>query len=227
MALANCTGDIIYSLDDDGWLAADTLQICVDRFKEFPRAGVVGSSILAPDANPTVFEPDTWHHVFSGGAAAIRREVLGRAGYYPSDFYRQAEEGDLALRIFEQGYEILRCPRAVMYHERSPINRNDKLFLYYNMRNELYTIIRRYPLRYIFPAMLQKIITWNYLGIRRRAFHYSSTGVVSALFHLPQLIRERDPVSINAVRKVWGLKVKSRYSAIRSDIVPAQDGSGK
>ena len=227
VALSNCSGEIIYALDDDGWLAEDTLEICVDRFKRYPQAGIVGCAILAPGEDPDLRKPDTWHHVFSGGASAVRRQVLESAGYYPSDFYRQAEEGDLALRIFEQGFEILLCSSAVMFHELSPINRNDKLFVYYNVRNELYTIVRRYPLRYAFPAILQKIITWNYLGLRRWALHYSSAGVVSALSRLPQLLRERDPVSLEAVRKVWNLKRKSRYSAMRGAITLAQNGSDK
>lgn len=217
VALANCSGRIIYALDDDGWLDHDTLQVCVERFRARPEVGVVGCNILAPGERPAVIGADAVHHVFSGGAAAIRREVLERAGYYPSDFYRQAEEGDLALRIFDQGYEILRCPRAVMYHEHSSINRDDKLFLYYNIRNELYTVIRRYPWRYVLPALLQKTITWNYLGVRRRALHYSCAGVVAALLQLPRLIHERAPVSAGAVRKVWRLKMRARYAAVKGD----------
>lgn len=227
VALANCSGEIIYALDDDGWLATDTLQVCVDRFIRFPKVGVVGCNILAPDETSAELGADFWHCDFGGGASAIRREVLQSAGYYPSDYFRQAEEGDLALRIFEHGYEILNCPQAVMYHENSPINRNDKLFLFYNVRNELYTIIRRYPLRYIIPAMTQKIITWNILGLKRRAFLYSAAGVVSALSSLPRLFQERKPVSIKAVRKVWGFKLKRHYSVNRGNEVLVRTGEGK
>lgn len=224
VALANCTGDIIYSLDDDGWLASDTLQVCADRFGKFPRVGVVGCNILAPGESHTSSRRDALHHNFSGGAAAMRREVLERAGYYPSDFYRQAEEGDLALRVFEQGYEVLRCHQAVMYHERSAINRNDKLFLYYNVRNELYTVIRRYPWQYVIPAATQKVMTWNLLGLKRMAMHYTCAGVISAMFSLPRLLRERDPVSTSAVRKVWGMKLKSRYPSAGNEVIRLGQG---
>lgn len=217
IALANCRGEIIYALDDDGWLAPGTLAICVNRFRQYPDAGVVACQIVAPGEEPLRIGLDDWHYTFSGGASAIRRVVLETVGYYPSDFFRQAEEGDLALRMLEHGYGILRCPQAVMYHERSPINRNDKLFLYYNCRNELYTVLRRYPWKYVVSAMVQKIVTWNYLGLKRRAILYSIAGVVSALLRLPRLIRERKPVSSATVRKLWSMKANARYAALRSN----------
>ncbi len=216
VALANCSGEIIYSLDDDGWLASDTVSICVDRFKQHPDAGVVACQIVAPDDDVSREGEDDWHYTFSGGASAIRKRVLETAGYYPSDFFRQAEEGDLALRMFEYGYRILRCPAAIMYHERSPINRNDKLFLYYNCRNELFTVLRLYPLKYVFPAMIQKVVTWNYLGLRRSAFFYSIAGVISAFVRLPILLRMRKPVVHDVVIKLWSMKKSARYVSRRA-----------
>lgn len=211
VALANCSGEIIYALDDDGWLAPDTLTMCVSKFSQHPDAGVVACRIVAPDEEVSRAGTDDWHYTFSGGASAVRRTVLETAGYYPSDFFRQAEEGDLALRMFEHGFGILRCPQAIMYHERSPINRNDTLFLYYNCRNELCTVLRRYPWQYAVPAVLQKIVTWNYLGLKRRAFFHSIAGIVSAFVRLPGLIREREPVSPRVVRKLWSMKANARY----------------
>ena len=212
LALANAAGEIIYALDDDGWLAPDTLSACVSRFIQHPDAGVVACRIVAPDEALARGGADYWHHTFSGGASAIRRIVLEKAGYYPSDYFRQAEEGDLALRIFEQGYGILCCPQAIMYHERSPINRNDSLFLYYNCRNELYTVLRRYPWVYVVPAILQKIFTWNYLGLRRGAILYSIAGVVSAFLRFPGLVGKREPVSPKVIRKLWSMKANARYT---------------
>lgn len=225
IALANCSGEIIYALDDDGWVANDTLHVCVDRMERFPRVGVVGSKILAPDEPHGEAAADTLHYIFSGGASAIRREVLERAGYYPSDFFRQGEEADLALRIFDCGYEILSCPGAVMYHERSPINRDDKRFLYYSMRNELYTVVRRYPLVYLIPAAIQKIVTWNYLGLRRLSLHYSAAGMLAALVRLPELLRDRRPVSRSAVRREWALKLKARQRAASHGRGAVRDGA--
>jgi GT2 family glycosyltransferase len=213
VALANCSGEIIYALDDDGWLAQETLSICVSRFRQHPEAGVIACQIVAPEEEVSRAGEDDWSHTFSGGASAIRRSVLETAGHYPSDFFRQAEEGDLVLRMFENGYGILRCPQAIMYHERSPINRNDKLFLYYNCRNELYTVLRCYPWRYVVPALFQKIVTWNYLGLRRNALFHSIAGVISAFARSPGLIRERKPVSPEVIRKLWSMKVNSRNRA--------------
>ena len=212
IALVNCSGDFIFALDDDGWLASNALSVCVDRFRRYPSAGVVDCRIMAPNEKVEKADSDEWHHTFNGGASAIRRVVLESAGYYPSDFFRQAEEGDLSLRMLAIGYEILFCPEAVMFHELSPINRNDKLFLYYNVRNELYTVVRRYPWGYVLPVAFQKIVIWNYLGLRRGSVFHSMAGAVNALLQLPRLIRERSPVSSEAVRKLWAMKAKTRFS---------------
>jgi hypothetical protein len=206
IALANCSGEFIFSLDDDGWLAPGTLHACVDRFKTDSKIGVVACSILAPDETQKDIGQDEIVSVFSGGASAIRKEVLAKAGYFPSDFFRQAEESDMALRLFANGYSILYCPEAIMYHVRSPINRNSKQFMYYSSRNELFIVLRRYPLFLIPFVLLQKAIVWCYAGLKCGAFFYTVGGVVSALWQAPRLLFTREPVSLDAIRKAYILK---------------------
>lgn len=210
VAMANCRGDVIYALDDDGWLAPDTLRICMEKLERHPDAGVIACRVVAPDEPASRGAEDRWHHSFSGGASAIRRTVLETAGYYPSDFFRQGEEDDLAIRMIEHDFRILHCPEAIMYHERSAINRDSSLFLYFSCRNELYTVLRRYPWRYLGPAAAQKVITWNYLGLRRGALWYSLAGTLSALGSLPRLLREREPVVPRTVRRLWSMKWSAR-----------------
>ncbi len=211
VAMANCTGDIIYALDDDGWLAPNTLETCVSRFASNPKVGVVACRILPPDEKSSTATPDSLSETFSGGASAIRRQALEKCGYYPSDFFRQAEEGDLSLRLFDVGYTVLRCPEAVMFHERSPENRRNKWFYYYSCRNELLTIMRRYPWYAILPAFLQKVFSWNFIGVRDRALMHTALAVLVVIAKTPSLLRQRNPVSWRAIRFILIIKYRRRF----------------
>jgi len=210
IAYANCNSDIIYTLDDDGWLDVNALSICIDRFKQDPKIAIVASSILAPGEQITSIEPDKPHYTFGGGASAIRRSLFDEVGYYPHDYFRQSEEGDLALRLLDKDYTILWCPESIMYHEKSPINRNEKLFHYHNARNELHTIFRLYPAIYVIPFAFQKIISWNLLGLKTGSVHYTIAGIMAAIIKLPKLLSERNPVSVSTIKKIISMKINDR-----------------
>ena len=145
-------------------------------------------------------------YLFSGGAFAVRKEVLGKTGYFPSDFFRQAEESDLALRILEAGYSILYYPRAIIYHERAPINRNDKLFMFYGCRNELYTVIRRYPLFLVPVGVFWKVFIWNWAGAKKLALHFTLGACIVVVLKFPWLLLQRKPVSLKTIRKIMILR---------------------
>lgn len=232
MSLANCMGDVLYALDDDGWLAENTLQVCVDRFKENPRVGVVCCRVLPPGTVDRESGHDEVRNTFDGGASAFRKEILQTAGFYPSDFFRQGEEGDLALRIIEAGYSILYCPDAIMFHETVPLERTNKLFWYYGCRNELTTVLRRYPWALVVPIALQKIAVWTALGIAQGALSHTLRGVCHMFTSLPQILRERKAVSFTTVREVFRLKLAYKRNARISsggshDIAPLQAVKGK
>lgn len=232
IALANCTGDILYALDDDGWLAENTLQVCVDRFNEHPLLAVVCCRVIPPGTVDRASGYDEVRHTFDGGASAFRKEILQTAGFYPSDFFRQGEEGDLALRIIDAGYSILFCHEAIMFHETVSVSRMNKLFWYYGCRNELTTVLRRYPWAWVVPIALQKIVAWTALGITQGALTHTFRGVCHVFTRLPQILRERKAVSFATVREVFRLKSAYKRNARTSsrgshDIAPLQAVRGK
>jgi len=202
IGLANCSGDIIFSLDDDAWLDPSALNVCVERFQKEINLGVIACQILNPKKTSLNNLKEHYTYLFSGGACAIKKKALNKAGYFPSDFFRQAEEGDMALRILEAGYSILYFPKSIVYHEMVTINRNNKLFMFYGCRNELYTVIRRYPLILMPIAMLWKIIVWNWVGIINLAPHFTLGACFFVLFKIPKLLLQREPVSLKAIKKL-------------------------
>jgi GT2 family glycosyltransferase len=225
VALANCRGEFIFALDDDGWLAPNTLEICIDRFMKQPTVGVVCCRILPPGVAPMADVPDRTHYTFSGGASAIRKTLLDRAGYYTADYFRQGEESDLSLRIYDAGYTVLHCPDAVMYHEVSSINRHPKLFLFYGCRNDLYTIVRRYPWPWILPGFVQKSISWIVLGLQRGAFIYTFAGICAAAVQSPRLLFQRKPVSMRTMQTIFSLRWHARHHCPEVVSGPNQENS--
>lgn len=201
IAFANCSGEVIFSLDDDGWLADDTIEQCLSRFAASPRLGVLACSILAPDSARDPSQPDRVTREFSGGASAIRRQVLGHTGYYPTDFFRQAEEFDLSLRVIDSGYDIVRTNDAVMYHKPSPTNRHTNLFMYFSCRNQLYSVIRRYPWPLVPFGFLQKAWSWNSMAARRLALHFTLAATLVVLWRLPRLLMDRKAISLSSMRR--------------------------
>jgi GT2 family glycosyltransferase len=216
IALANCVGDVIFSLDDDGWLAPDTLEVCVRTFRSDERIGIVGCRIVPPEQAATETDGETAMTVtskFSGGAAAHRRETFDSAGYYPADFFRQGEESDLALRVIESGYTIIQCPRAILYHARPKASAIPPKHFFYAARNSLFTITRQYPLLFVPPFAIYSILSWNILGMRTLSLHYTAWALVVWLGTLPRLLTQRRPVSSRTVRTVLALRARNRFSA--------------
>lgn len=215
VALANCNGDVIFSLDDDGWLATNTLEICVQTFQSDPGIGIIGCRIVPPDqasAETDCYLAQMVTCKFSGGAAAHRKETFKSAGYYPSDFFRQSEEGDLALRVIESGYTIVRCPQAVMYHKRPSANAVPGKHFFYAARNNLFTITRQHPLAFLIPSILYSMLSWSALGLRTGSLHYVLWGMIDWLTKIPWLLTQRRPVSSKTMRTVLSLRARNRIA---------------
>ncbi len=65
-------------------------------------------------------------YYYAGGAHAIKREAIEKAGLYPEDFFYGMEEYDLSYRILEAGYSIVYSDKIVMLHKESPLGRTTK-----------------------------------------------------------------------------------------------------
>jgi len=150
LGFANCRGEFIYCLDDDGWLKPDALEVAVSKIRTDEQIAVVQSQIHEMDGEDvrTIRPPYTeslYVNCFSGGCSLFRKEMLDNVGYYPEDFVRQAEEEDLALRFMNAGYFCVFEPASIMFHASSPLGRNDMKNYYYTLRNTLKIGLRRWP----------------------------------------------------------------------------------
>lgn len=147
----HCHGQYIYMLDDDGWLAPDAVEVSVRRAEADETLGVVMSRIheledgKSVQKRPADLDESVYLSCFIGCCSLVRRSALEAAGFFPEDFFRQAEESDLALRMLDAGYFCFLEPASVMYHAPSPVGRDRKAFIFYTLRNTNRTGLRLWP----------------------------------------------------------------------------------
>ena len=186
-AMANCSGDIVFCLDDDGLPDEKCVERIVMACRENEDVALVACNILDPDKRDTKIisefktQSKRYAPVFLGTGFAIKRGVLNDVGYFP-DYFRQGEENYLALRILDAGYKICFDPAAIVYHHWnfSEKGRNYRQILYLSFRHDLENIKRLLPFRYALPVISYKIMV-------NLATRYLKTGYLR--YFLSDLIR--------------------------------------
>lgn len=202
VALANCRGEVIFTLDDDAVLKSDTLTVIMEFFATAPlEVGLVACQIFE---NGDYLFPDQsgFTAIFQGCGWAIRRSVLQQVGYFPDNFFRQAEENDFALTYLAAGYRMWYLSEAVIHHMPSTMRVKEEIS-FYKCRNELLIIMERYPVILILPFVVWTIVSQMRFGIRNPShLPYIINGVFSGLMKAPGCLFARRPITFSVVRQV-------------------------
>jgi GT2 family glycosyltransferase len=203
LGIAHCNGDYAYLLDDDGILERNAISLAVGRAESNPSLGVVLSARIEANESDLRTLPGqhpVYQASFIGCCALIRTAALRQIGLFPDDFFRQAEEEDLAIRMLDAGWYCFLEPRSVMHHARNGIGRDQKEFNFFSIRNTTKTGLRIWP----FPYNVARIAVNTYRGIRffllqgdlRRFFRLAA----EFLNDLGRLYGTRRAVSIRTMR---------------------------
>jgi GT2 family glycosyltransferase len=166
-ALEQCEGEFVFQMDNDATIEpAEGLRRMVERFESEQDLGIVFTRIEDPESGRP-YRPGygssyvddefyTWR--FHGCAAMIRRAAIEKAGYYlPEEFFRAAEENDLAVRVLDAGYNILYMPQTVAFHKLSEKTRDQGEIIYLTVRNNLAVAWKFYPLGRAFLLTLWRV----------------------------------------------------------------------
>jgi GT2 family glycosyltransferase len=81
----------------------------------------------------------------TGAAIAVRREVWRALGGFTEEFFAYLEDADLSLRCWQQGWDVVYVPSAVVLHHYE-FGRNPKKF-YLLERNRLAMVLSLYQAR--------------------------------------------------------------------------------
>jgi GT2 family glycosyltransferase len=145
----------------------------------------------------------TW---FIGVGHAFRKEVYDKVGLYRDYFPYGHEELDLSLRVVDAGYKIVYFPKAEIYHKKSPTSRisNPTRFFANQLTNRVIVAIRNLPWRYVLTT---NILRSGQTLLRSRfnliAVLWAQIRIVKKL---PGLLREREVISKEAIRKIKALR---------------------
>lgn len=183
IAMANCSGEIVFCFDDDGFIDEECIERIIKDYRENEDVAVVACNVLTEGTASEGFKSAASKNVpiFLGTGFGIRREVLDDVGYFP-DYFRQGEENYLSLRVLDAGYKIFFNPAAIMYHQwvDGEKGRDSRQILYLNFRHELENIKRLLPLKYAVPLFAFRVV----VNLAKR---YVKGGNIR--WFLPDLIR--------------------------------------
>ncbi len=194
IALAQARGRYVLFLDDDSFPTASSLKRLVTHFDEDPRLGAAVFQVTLPDGSR---ESSAYPDVFIGCGTAFRHRALDLVGGLPSDFFMQAEEYDLSLRLINAGWRIRHFDDLHVTHLKTPGSRRSDRVTLCDVRNNLRLTVRHFPVQWITPYA----VDW----MRRYWWIAQSTGQTAAfrrgLFEgLIRIIRPNDrrPISAEA-----------------------------
>jgi hypothetical protein len=215
-ALESASGDLVFQMDNDAILSpVNAVSMMVDRFAKEDDLGIVFARIedadtgraYRPGYGSAYVEDEFYTWRFHGCAAMIRRDAIRKAGYYlPEEFFRAAEENDLAVRVLDAGYNILYMPAATARHKLSPRARDTGEIVFLTVRNNLRVAWKFYP---VMRAML--LTLWrpaHYLVTRLAAGDFSAVpGFFRILAGQFDAIARRRPIKPDTMRLIDALAV--------------------
>jgi GT2 family glycosyltransferase len=147
-------------------------------------------------------------YYYAGGAHAIKREVLDKAGNYPEDFFYGMEEYDLSYRIIDAGYSIVYSDKIVMLHKESPLGRkpkNEKIRMMWLNKSKV--ALRYLPEKYFWSTA----VMWSLQYLKETGFHFS--GFFKGWKEVTQIMKKekKTPVTRNTLKYLESLKARLWY----------------
>jgi hypothetical protein len=148
LAIRSARGRYVVFLDDDSYPAPGAVQRMTRHFEADPKLGAAVFNVTLPDGSR---ECSAYPNVFIGCGTGFRRTALEQVGGLPDDFFMQAEEYDLSLRLLAHGYEIRTFDDLHVTHLKSPTARSSERVTALDVRNNLVLITRYFPKRWVLP----------------------------------------------------------------------------
>ena len=142
-----------------------------------------------------------WHCCsFAACGVALRRSMLDATGLFPEFFFHTYEEPDLCIRAWDAGYRVLQWNEIVVYHEFSGLNRNEQRNHRVHARNEACSTWMRYPWHLVPVMTLLRFVGEARYAASRGWLLREPRVWAEFLWRLPQCLRERRPVRVEAVK---------------------------
>ncbi len=148
LAIRGARGRFVVFLDDDSFPQPGSIHKMMKHFDADPKLGAAVFTITLPDGSR---ECSAYPNVFIGCGTGFRRHALEQSGGLPEDFFMQAEEYDLSIRMLQAGWDIKYFDDIHVTHLKSPSARSNERITQLDVRNNLVLITRYFPKRWVIP----------------------------------------------------------------------------
>jgi hypothetical protein len=161
VGLAHATGRYVVFLDDDSFPAIGSIRRMIECFQADPDLGAAVFDVILPDGS---HECSAYPKVFIGCGTGFRREALREVGGLPDDFFMQAEEYDLSLRLLDAGWDIRRIDDLQVMHQKTPSSRVPTRTTRLDVRNNLTIITRYFPRQWMWLFALDWMRRYRWIA---------------------------------------------------------------
>ena len=204
----NCTADYIINIDDDGYLAPDTIRQIKQAFDDDSSVGVVTFRQCFTDEpdKRRMFEDYGNEAVhFYEGVCAFRMKMLEEVGLYPEDFFQYHEALDLGIRILDSQWRMISRPDIVMWHPRTGGGgaNEDGRWDYYKFKNYLYVVTRYFPAPLNWIYFFRKAGLYFFYAIKHRSLGKYFRAMAKVISDLPKA-KSFKKVRPETVRRYYG-----------------------
>jgi GT2 family glycosyltransferase len=212
--LAAARGAIVITVDDDAELVGSEIaRRCVERFGEDDRCGVISFKILEPASgleerksiprrDKRRIDGDYATTYFCTAGCAFRAAALPDGEVFWERLVIYGEELDLAYRILNDGWGMVRANDLVVVHHETPQARPPDRFYYRMFRNRLSIAIRNLPA----PAVATHVVVWSVRmalsALRAGALPAFSRGLVDSLRDVRAALTLRAPLGPEAIARL-------------------------
>jgi GT2 family glycosyltransferase len=199
-------GRYIIGLDDDSrFIETNSCKRVIERMDRERDLGIISFQAIGPEFPERMSESGRltgeWHvSSFAACGVAIRRELFSATGPLAEMFFHTYEEPDLCLRAWNSGYRVLQWNDIIVFHEFSPLNRNEQRNHRRHARNEACSIWMRYPWHLVLPAMAYRLASQARYAASRGWLLREPRVWAEVLTRLPWALSYRKPVSERAVK---------------------------
>lgn len=191
LALPHALGRYVVFLDDDSYPAEGAVRRMIRHFEADPRLGAATFAVELPDGTR---ECSAYPDVFIGCGVGLRRKALRLVGGLPDDFFMQAEEYDLSLRLLDGGWAVQRFDDLLVRHLKTPRARLPARTVRLDVRNNVWLCLRRFPRPFVWPYLSDWVRRYYWIARSQRAVWPFVRGLVEGL--ATSLVRpRRQPVS--------------------------------
>jgi GT2 family glycosyltransferase len=212
-------GEFVVTLDNDVYFeSAQELRKIVALFGERPNVACLTFRILQPESG--ALSVRDWFHprshfdydraefptyYIAEGASAFRKKVLDKTGGYDEQLFLGHEGFDLAMRLFEAGFDIHYTPAIQVRHYASLETRASWRPYFYNTRNYFIIGWKYFRLGLSLRFLLPRIAMLALFAMRTGNLRYYFKGLAAGINERRNLKAPRAPMSESTERKILEL----------------------